>query len=102
MCLSPAVHHMKVVFQHTYSPTFFCLLPMQHFEKIGTISTVLIAKRRGESQGYGFVQFLKRADAQKALREMNESTLEDHKLQIKLSEKTLVYVVFVNLFHIYM
>ncbi|KAK8394725.1 hypothetical protein O3P69_005895 [Scylla paramamosain] len=62
----------------------------QHFEKIGLIASVLIAKRRGESQGYGFVQFLRKADAKKALREMNESTLEDHKLQIKLSEKTLV------------
>ena len=62
---------------------------------------MLIAKRRGESQGYGFVQFLRRSDVQKALREMNESTLEDHKLQIKLSEKTLVYVMFINLFHIY-
>ncbi|MPC22710.1 putative RNA-binding protein 19 [Portunus trituberculatus] len=62
----------------------------QHFEKIGVVSSVLIAKRRGASQGYGFVQFLRKADAKKALREMNESTLEDHKLQIKLSEKTLV------------
>ncbi|XP_050698872.1 probable RNA-binding protein 19 [Eriocheir sinensis] len=62
----------------------------QHFERVGAISSVLIARRRGESQGYGFVQFLRRADAQKALREMNESTLEDHTLQIKLSEKTLV------------
>lgn len=62
----------------------------QHFERMGTISSVLIARRRGESQGYGFVQFMRRADAQKALREMNESTLEDHTLQIKLSEKTLV------------
>lgn len=62
----------------------------QHFERIGLVSSVLIAKRRGQSQGYGFVQFLRKADAKKALREINESTLDDHKLQIKMSEKTLV------------
>ncbi|XP_045606237.1 probable RNA-binding protein 19 [Procambarus clarkii] len=62
----------------------------QHFQRVGPVHSVLIAKRRGLSQGYGFVQFLRRTDAQKALRNLNDTPLEDHTLQVKLSEKTLV------------
>lgn len=61
----------------------------EHFQRIGAVHSVLIVKRRGLSQGYGFLQFLRRSDAQKALREMNNSTLEEHTLQVKLSEKIL-------------
>lgn len=61
----------------------------KHFTKAGPVHSVLIAKRRGLSQGYGFVQFIKQSDAQKALREMQDSLLEEKNLQIKLSEKTL-------------
>lgn len=61
----------------------------KHFEKIGPVQSVLIVKRHGLSQGYGFVQYQRRSDAQKSLREMNESSLEGHTIQIKLSEKTL-------------
>ncbi|XP_076053451.1 putative RNA-binding protein 19 [Oratosquilla oratoria] len=61
----------------------------QHFEHIGPIYSVLIAKQRGLSRGYGFVQFMKRKDTQKALKDMQESVLEEHTLQLRLSEKTL-------------
>ena len=52
--------------------------------------TVTIAKRRGLSQGYGFVQFVSQSHTQKALREMQESLLDDKHIQLKLSEKILV------------
>lgn len=65
----------------------------QHFERIGQVFSVVIAKRNGLSQGYGFVQFMKRSDAQKAIRNMQNSVLEGHTIEIKLSEKTLGYVL---------
>lgn len=55
--------------------------------------SVVIAKRNGLSQGYGFVQFMKRSDAQKSIRNMQNSVLEGHTIEIKLSEKTLAYVL---------
>ncbi|KAK7074290.1 putative RNA-binding protein 19, partial [Halocaridina rubra] len=61
----------------------------EHFEKMGPVHSVLIAKRRGLSQGYGFVQFIRKAHAQKSLREMQETLLDEMRLQLKLSEKTL-------------
>lgn len=62
----------------------------QYFEKIGQVHSVVIAKRNGLSQGYGFVQFMKRSDAHKSIRNMQNSVLEGHTIEIKLSEKTLV------------
>jgi len=61
----------------------------QHFERVGQVHSVLIAKRRGLSQGYGFVQYIRKASTDRALRELQDSLLDDHTLSIKLSEKTL-------------
>ena len=61
----------------------------EHFEKEGEICSVLIAKKRGLSQGYGFVQYFKKKCAMKALRSLQNSQLEGHNLLLKLSEKTL-------------
>ncbi|XP_068209027.1 LOW QUALITY PROTEIN: probable RNA-binding protein 19 [Palaemon carinicauda] len=61
----------------------------KHFSSVGQVHSVLIAKRRELSQGYGFVQFVKQSDAQKALRELQDSVLEEKNLEVKLSEKTL-------------
>lgn len=61
---------------------------LQHFESVGPVHTVMIARQRGQSQGYGFVQFLRASHTQQALKDINQSVLEDHTLMIKLSEKT--------------
>ncbi|KAB7497452.1 putative RNA-binding protein 19, partial [Armadillidium nasatum] len=61
-----------------------------HFSKIGEVCSVMIAKRRMLSQGYGFVQFFKTYDADQALRVLQNSILDGHNLLIKKSEKKLV------------
>ena len=43
---------------------------------------------RRVSMGYGFVEFRTAADAQRALREMGGTRLDDHVLQLKLSERS--------------
>lgn len=38
--------------------------------------------------GYGFVEFKTKASAQKALKILQHSKLEDHQLELKISNKT--------------
>ncbi|KAK3865844.1 hypothetical protein Pcinc_028586 [Petrolisthes cinctipes] len=60
----------------------------KHFEGVGSVHTVMIARKRGQSQGYGFVQFQHTRHAQQSLKDINQSVLDDHTLLVKLSEKT--------------
>ena len=46
--------------------------------------------------GYGFVEFMKREAAQKALKQLQHTELEGHSLQLKLSSRATVWVVTPN------
>lgn len=64
-----------------------------HFRKCGRILSTKIATKmtsdRGMlSMGFGFVQFKKKHSAQKALKEMQHSMLDNHTLELKISNKT--------------
>jgi len=68
----------------------------QHFTDIGTIHSATVAKKKdyskpGEllSMGYGFVQFLTKSDAKEALKSLQNSELDGHKLELKLSTRTV-------------
>ena len=38
--------------------------------------------------GYGFVQFMKKADAKEALKHLQNSLLDEHNLELKMSSRT--------------
>ncbi|XP_005105065.1 probable RNA-binding protein 19 [Aplysia californica] len=66
----------------------------QHFCDVGTVQSATVAKKKdpkkpGEllSMGYGFVQFMKKAEAMEALKMLQNSDLEGHKLELKLSTR---------------
>lgn len=66
----------------------------QHFEQCGTVHEATIAKKKdlknpGQrlSMGFGFVQFRRRADAQRALKELQRSQLDGHALELRLSTR---------------
>lgn len=68
---------------------------MQHFCGCGKVVIATVARKRDPSKpgkalsmGYGFVQFKTPATALKAIKELQNSTLEGHKLELKLSERT--------------
>ncbi|KAH9524247.1 putative RNA-binding protein 19 [Bulinus truncatus] len=68
----------------------------EHFEKIGKIYSATVSKKKdpkkpGEllSMGYGFVQFFKRSDAKEALKLLQNSALEGHNLELKMSNRTV-------------
>jgi len=44
------------------------------------------------SLGYGFVQFKKRADSEKALKTLQHSVLNEHAIELKRSNRTVKYV----------
>ena len=73
-----------------------------HFSKFGQIHSVLIATKKTNkgllSMGYGFVQFKHKRSAQKAMKEMQNSMLDEHAIQIKLSHRTTYVCLFVYLF----
>ncbi|KAK3800179.1 hypothetical protein RRG08_016286 [Elysia crispata] len=67
----------------------------EHFKKFGNIHSSTVAKKKdakrpGEllSMGYGFVQFMKKADAKEALKHLQNSVLDDHNLELKMSNRT--------------
>ncbi|BFZ04762.1 hypothetical protein BsWGS_07801 [Bradybaena similaris] len=68
---------------------------LQHFSKYGQIHSATVAKKKDPktpgqllSMGYGFVQFLKKADAKEALKNLQNSELEGHHLELKMSTRT--------------
>ncbi|KAK5639978.1 hypothetical protein RI129_010789 [Pyrocoelia pectoralis] len=68
----------------------------QHFEPCGKIHYANVAVKKDRknpsvqlSMGYGFVRFIHKVSANKALKELQNSTLDDKILEIKRSERTL-------------
>ncbi|XP_034489664.1 probable RNA-binding protein 19 [Drosophila innubila] len=68
----------------------------QHFERLGTIHTVEIAKRKDaqnprqlNSLGYGFIQFKKAEVASKALKDMQLTQIDGNLVELKRSDRVL-------------
>lgn len=66
----------------------------QHFEQCGTVHEATVAKKKdlknpGQrlSMGFGFVQFRRRAEAKRALQQLQHSQLDGHALQLRLSTR---------------
>lgn len=66
----------------------------KHFKKIGPLHSVTIAKKKDLnnpghflSMGYGFVQFKHKQSAQEALKQLQHSKLNDHALELKISNR---------------
>ncbi|XP_071338930.1 probable RNA-binding protein 19 [Trachinotus anak] len=62
------------------------------FSKCGKIKSCTISKKKDKtgkllSMGYGFVQYQTPEAAQKALRQLQHCSVDDHKLELKISEK---------------
>ncbi|KAG8224194.1 hypothetical protein J437_LFUL002648 [Ladona fulva] len=68
----------------------------EHFKKCGKIHSATIAKKKNQkkpgemlSMGYGFVQFLKKNNAEKALKTLQHSMLDGHAIELKRSNRTV-------------
>ncbi|KAM8719698.1 hypothetical protein ACLKA7_005858 [Drosophila subpalustris] len=68
----------------------------QHFERLGTVHTVEIAKRKDpqnprqmNSLGYGFIQFKKAAVAAQALKDMQLTQIDGNLVELKRSDRVL-------------
>ncbi|KAL1451948.1 hypothetical protein WDU94_006274 [Cyamophila willieti] len=68
----------------------------KHFSKCGPIASVTIARKKdpknpGEylSMGYGFVQYYTQQSASRALKELQNSSLDEHQVELKRSNKNL-------------
>ncbi|KAM9392110.1 putative RNA-binding protein 19 isoform 2-T2 [Pholidichthys leucotaenia] len=62
------------------------------FSKCGKVKSCTISKKKDKtgkllSMGYGFVQYQTAEAAQKALRQLQHCSLDDHQLELKISEK---------------
>lgn len=62
------------------------------FSKCGKIVSCTISKKKDKtgkllSMGYGFVQYQTAEAAQKALRQLQHCTIDDHQLELKISER---------------
>uniref|UniRef100_A0A671YGG4 Probable RNA-binding protein 19 n=1 Tax=Sparus aurata TaxID=8175 RepID=A0A671YGG4_SPAAU len=62
------------------------------FSKCGKVKSCSISKKRDKtgkmlSMGYGFVQFQTAEAAQKALRQLQHCSVDDHQLELKVSER---------------
>ena len=64
-----------------------------HFSKIGSVHSAIIAKKKSPngllSMGYGFIQYYQNKCAREAIKQLQGSTLDDHQLEIKLSNRTI-------------
>ncbi|XP_077152555.1 putative RNA-binding protein 19 isoform X2 [Ranitomeya variabilis] len=66
----------------------------QVFSKAGEVKTCSISKKKDKqgtflSMGYGFVEYRKPEHAQKALRQLQHCTVDDHQIEVKLSERAI-------------
>jgi len=63
-----------------------------HFSRIGKVFSAKIAMKKSSegllSMGYGFIQFYKAKHAKEAVKKLQNSELDEHKLEIKLSNRT--------------
>uniref|UniRef100_A0A8C2Z503 Probable RNA-binding protein 19 n=1 Tax=Cyclopterus lumpus TaxID=8103 RepID=A0A8C2Z503_CYCLU len=62
------------------------------FSKCGKITSCTVSKKKDKtgkmlSMGYGFVQYQSAEAAQKALKKLQHSTVDDHQLELKISER---------------
>ena len=78
---------------------WFYLFCVQHFKTCGPIHEVSVAMKKDPknpqqliSLGYGFIQFKKRADSEKALKTLQHSVLNEHAIELKCSNRTVKYV----------
>ncbi|EEB14728.1 RNA binding motif protein, putative [Pediculus humanus corporis] len=67
----------------------------KHFEACGTVLSVTIARKKDPkepgkslSMGYGFVEFSLKEEADKALKTLQFTNLDDHKIELKRSNRT--------------
>lgn len=64
----------------------------QHFATIGRLYSAQIAQKKSSkgilSMGYGFVQYYSKDDAKEAMKRLQNSQLDDHKLELKFSNRT--------------
>ena len=55
-----------------------------HFSRVGTVSTVkIMCNSEGVSLGYGYVQFEKTKDAERAIKELNGSRLKEREITVE-------------------
>ncbi|XP_040272573.1 probable RNA-binding protein 19 [Bufo bufo] len=71
------------------------------FSKVGAVKTCSISKKKDKqgdllSMGFGFVAYQKPEHAQKALRQLQHCTVDDHQLEVKLSERAIRPAVSTN------
>ncbi|NWI17835.1 RBM19 protein, partial [Crypturellus soui] len=64
------------------------------FSKVGAVKSCTISKKKDKagallSMGFGFVEYKKPESAQKALRQLQGCSVDDHKLEVKISERAL-------------
>ncbi|XP_068095834.1 probable RNA-binding protein 19 [Hyperolius riggenbachi] len=62
------------------------------FSKVGAVKSCSISKKKDKrgtllSMGFGFVEYKKPEQAQKALRQLQHCTVDGHQLEVKLSER---------------
>lgn len=69
----------------------------QKFEKCGKLKAAYIAKKKdlknpGKflSMGYGFVEYMKKQSAEKALKTLQHTDLDGHQLELKISNKATI------------
>ncbi|MBN3311818.1 RBM19 protein, partial [Atractosteus spatula] len=68
------------------------------FSKCGAVKSCTISRKKDRagallSMGYGFVEFKSPTSAQKALRQLQHCTVDDHQLEVKISERATKPVV---------
>ncbi|XP_043835763.1 probable RNA-binding protein 19 isoform X2 [Dromiciops gliroides] len=68
------------------------------FSKVGTVKSCTVSKKKNKtgallSMGFGFVEYKKPEQAQKALRQLQGCLVDDHKLEVKISERAVKPVV---------
>ncbi|KAE8634175.1 hypothetical protein XENTR_v10002218 [Xenopus tropicalis] len=64
------------------------------FSKVGAVKSCSISKKKDKSgsllpMGFGFVEYTKPEQAQKALRQLQKCTVDGHQVEIKLSERAI-------------
>ncbi|XP_074061946.1 putative RNA-binding protein 19 [Macrotis lagotis] len=64
------------------------------FSKVGKVKSCTISKKKNKagvllSMGFGFVEYRKPEQAQKALKQLQGCMVDDHKLEVKISERAI-------------
>lgn len=72
---------------------------MQHFKDCGKIANVTVARKKDPktpgallSMGYGFIQFYRQSSVNAALKNLQQSSLDGHCIELKRSNRTVKYV----------